>query len=429
MWLLDTKNITLEFLNEAQVLNHPYAILSHVWGHEEVLWHEVRDDRTAIQSKAGWEKIIRFCATAAKYGFAYAWVDTCCIDKRSSADLTEAINSMYKYYHDAAVCFIYLEDVHKCIDKGSNAPPGATTATRDQLLSAVRTTKWISRGWTLQELLAPSRRCFFAADWSEIEEGGDLLDVLAETAEISRQLIEDRSLLRSFCIAERMRWASKRNVTRGEDVAYSLMGLFDVHMPVMYGEGAEVAFRRLQREIMQSSFDMTIFAWRADYESSGFLARSPADFADVPRLELWAPWNLAPFSSTNVGLSIRLNITNEQQILDANNQHHRKFEELPKGVTLVAALQCDVQTPTGQWQIPMVYLEPVKGARFFINGRNLKAYRRIRCAEWMTIPSEQLVGCPFEDILVLHDEQYELVRRATQQHYSRREPCEEHGRY
>ncbi|KAI0890102.1 HET-domain-containing protein [Annulohypoxylon maeteangense] len=421
MWLLNTKSTTLEFFNEAQVLNHPYAILSHVWGSEEVLWHELREDRTAVHDKAGWKKITRFCATAEKYGFAYAWIDTCCIDKRSSADLTEAINSMFKYYYDAAVCFVYFQDVHKYVDQGNDSLIGAMEVTRAQLLSAVRATRWLSRAWTLQELLAPARRCFFAADWSEIKGGGDLLDVLAESAKISRQLIEDRSLLRSFCIGERMSWASKRYVTRGEDVAYSLMGLFDVHMPVMYGEGAEAAFKRLQREIMQSSFDMTIFAWRANYESSGLLARSPADFADVPPLGLWAPWNLAPFSMTNVGLSIRVNITDEQQILDNIKQHQQKFEKPRSGVTLLAALQCDVQTPTGQWQIPMVYLEPVKGARFFVNGKCLNAYRRVRCAEWMILPSKQFVGCPFEDILVLQDEQYELARQATQQHFSRRE--------
>ncbi|KAI2468791.1 HET-domain-containing protein [Annulohypoxylon bovei var. microspora] len=420
MRLLNTETLSFESFDDLQALNCSYAILSHVWGPDEVLFHEVQERQAAIQCKRGWVKMAKFCAMARADGYAYAWIDTCCIDKRHSAELSEVINSMFKYYYNSAVCFIYLEDVQPDTCVSGNASATSQT-TRDQLIAAVRATRWLTRGWTLQEMLTPCRRRFFAADWSEIQGGDDLLNALAESAGISRPLLEDRSLLRNFCIGERMKWASKRQTTRGEDVAYSLMGLFDVNMPVMYGEGAELAFKRLQREIMQSSFDMTIFAWRADYESSGLLARSPADFADVPPLGLWAPWDLAPFSTTNVGLSIRMNITYEQHILGKNKQECRKFEKPPDGLTLLAALQCDVQTPTGQWQIPMVYLEPVQGASFFVNGKNLKAYRRIRCAEWMTLPSKQLVGCPFEDVLVLQDEQYELVRQAMEQHKSRRE--------
>ncbi|KAI0141121.1 HET-domain-containing protein [Hypoxylon sp. NC0597] len=421
MRLLNTETLSIESFDDSQGLSFPYAILSHVWGPEEVLFHEVQERSGAIKNKAGWIKMANFCAMAREHGFSYAWIDTCCIDKRYSAELSEAINSMYKYYSDAAVCFIYLEDV-----QAYTPDTGATTkylpATRDEIMSAVSTTRWLTRGWTLQEFLTPRRRRFFAADWSEIKHGEDLLDALAKSTGISKTLLEDRDLIQSVCIGERLKWAAKRKTTRGEDIAYSLMGLFNVSMPVLYGEGAINAFKRLQREIMQSSFDMTIFAWRGNYESSGLLARSPADFADIPSLRLWAPMSLSSFSMMNIGLSIRLNVIDEKTFFGQEHQvtSHRLLEH-PDEDTLLAALQCDVQTPTDQWQILMIYLEPVIGARFVVNGRNCKAYRRIRCSEWVTVPSEKLAGCPYEDILVLQDEQYELVRRATSQHNSRRE--------
>ncbi|KAI2640374.1 HET-domain-containing protein [Hypomontagnella submonticulosa] len=413
MWLLNTTTLTLEAFSEAQVSSRPYAILSHVWGSDEVLFQEVQDNPAAIRDKRGFGKIVRFCNTARKYGLDYAWIDTCCIDKRNSADLTEAINSMYRYYYSAAVCFIYLEDVQPSAKQevGSSSP---IVATRDQLLEAVRATRWMSRGWTLQELLAPELRCFFAADWSEIEGGDDLLGAVAESTGISLTVLKDRDLISNFCLGERMKWAAKRQTTRGEDMAYSLMGLFNVNMPVIYGEGPISAFKRLQREIMQSSFDMTLFAWRGDYSSSGMLARSPADFSNVPPLGLWAPVSVSPFSMTNVGLSIRLNITNQQQI------EEHDFGKRPQGATLRAALQCNVQTPAGRWEIPMIYLEPMAGAHFFLNGKECRGYRRVRCADWVTLPSNRLVGCRYEDVLVLQDEHHELVRKSTQHHMSRK---------
>ncbi|XXG94512.1 hypothetical protein Hte_000769 [Hypoxylon texense] len=365
--------------------------------------------------------MMNFCSTARKHGFTYAWMDTCCIDKRSSADLSEAINSMYRYYRDAAVCFIYLEDVRRCVETEDSPSAVSVLASRDQLLAAVRTTRWLTRGWTLQELVAPARRCFFTADWTEIEDGADLLDVLAESTGIGRNVLDDRDVLRSINIAERMKWASKRQTTRAEDVAYSLMGLFDVNFPVLYGEGMKNAFKRLQLEIIQSSFDMTIFAWRGEYSSSGLLAQSPADFADTPPLRLWAPWSISPYSMTNVGLSIRLGMVHKELV--AGQEVYKPPGSTSGSRMLLAALQCDVETEPGRWQTPMIYLGPVEGAYFFVNGRSCRAYRRIRCKEWdtMTLPTRQLVGSPYDnDVLVLQDEQYELALQAAQQHFSRK---------
>ncbi|KAI2629882.1 HET-domain-containing protein [Hypoxylon sp. NC1633] len=402
MRFVNTSTLSIESVSDSQVSGSKfsYAILSHVWGPDEVLFHEVGADQKHIRDKAGWGKITSFCTIARKHGFKYAWIDTCCIDRRSSAELSEAINSMYQYYHDAKVCFIYLKDVHKA-------------GSRDQVLAAVRSTRWLTRGWTLLELLAPAQRRFFTADWSEIEGGQDLLNVLAGSTGISRSLLENRDLLPTFCVAERMRWASKRLTTRGEDIAYSLMGLFNVNMPVLYGEGKKNAFRRLQREIMEATFDMTIFAWRAGYENSGLLAQSPADFADSPPLRLWAPLNVSPYSMTNVGLSIRLNIVQAEPSALNNSQRPARGK-----ARYLAALQCNVQKTTGEWHTPMVYLEPV-GTGFVIDGKSCKAYRRVQGSEWVTMPHEQVHAISSEHAFILQDEQYEQVHRATEERLSR----------
>ncbi|KAI8958484.1 heterokaryon incompatibility protein-domain-containing protein [Daldinia sp. FL1419] len=407
MWFLNTEKLTLEYFNDAQVKRLPYAVLSHTWGSDEILFHEFADGREALQSRTGWRKMTRFCETALRHGFKHAWMDACCIDKRNSADLSEAINSMYKYYYKSAACFIYLEDVHKYADEANSLP--GVQVTRDQLLTRVKATRWVTRGWTLQELIAPKQRFFLASDWSQIEDGQDLLDTLVESTGIDKELLQDRDLMRNFCIAERMKWASRRQTTRAEDVAYCLMGIFNVNMPVLYGEGARNAFNRLQREIMQSSFDMTIFIWYGNYASSGLLARSPSDFADAPPSSLWAPWNLSAFSMTNIGLSIGLNIGEGDEIDD---------DECGEKVK-VAALQCNVQTSTGQWEIPVIYLKLLKAVNFSYNGERQRSFRRVRCAERLTIPSNQLEAYPYQNIIVLQDEQYQLVRRAGQQYRSR----------
>lgn len=232
---------------------------------------------------------------------------------------------------------------------------------------------------------------------------------------IDEQVLVNRDMLANFCIAERMCWASRRKTTRSEDIAYSLMGLFNVNMPVIYGEGAGKAFRRLQNEIMQTSFDQTIFAWQAEYESSGLLAASPADFCETPQLGLWHPTNLSPFFMTNVGLSIRLNMIERSD--DAEAGKHMSSGAQGQG-SYLAALQCDVKVGTS-WKIFMVYLEPIGDANFFVNGEPRKAYRRVRCAEWVPFAGEDLVGWPYKDVLVLQDEHYELLKRSIKDNRER----------
>jgi hypothetical protein len=401
MWLLDSSTLQLEEFFGART--PPYAILSHTWAKEEVSYDEMQEARETLRHKAGFKKIKHFCELAKRYGFSYAWVDSCCIDKRSSAELSEAINSMYTWYRDAGICMVYLVDV-----------PGRTEQTIGQpstQIEAFKKSRWFTRGWTLQELIASSRRQFFASDWSMIDDivpsghvGHDFVDLISDITHISEVILRDRDKLQSFCVAERISWAAHRQTTRPEDAAYSLMGLFNVNMPILYGEGVRSAFRRLQDEIIKTSFDQTIFAWRGPYESSGLLAQTPANFADTPQLEIWPPTMLAPFSMTNAGLSIRLPV-------------FQGSIKNPPGIVF-AALQCDINTNTG-WKILLIRLRRVENANCVVNGKQCKAYRRVNCTTWDVVPTASLLGCPYEDLLVLQDEHFELIKSAVKSNTKR----------
>jgi hypothetical protein len=216
----------------------PYAILSHTWGqdHEEVTFKDLTEGTG--EGKDGYRKLI-FCGKqAAKDGLLYFWVDTCCIDKSSSTELSEAITSMFRWYHDAEKCYVYLPDTHV----------GANTI---DVLS-FRNSRWFTRGWTLQELLAPTSVEFFSSDGVKI---GDRVSLMQEIHNATR--IPTRALqgtpLSFFGIDERMSWAEGRQTKREEDAAYSLLGIFNVQMSLRYGERRENAFSRLRRKIEKSS--------------------------------------------------------------------------------------------------------------------------------------------------------------------------------
>ncbi|KAI1876067.1 uncharacterized protein JN550_001563 [Neoarthrinium moseri] len=234
----------------------PYAILSHTWEEGEVSYEEFH--KLAAKKKPGYLKISRFCHEACQQGYDYGWVDTCCIDKTSSAELSEAINSMFRWYQNAELCLAYLSDfVHD---------------DEQTILAQLNGSRWLTRGWTLQELLAPRQVLFFGAEWELIGDRDLLASAIkASTGIDERYLLQHTSrfccgkssrLLRvqSATIAEKMSWAAKRKTTREEDVAYSLLGLCRVSMPLLYGEGSH-AFLRLQEEIIRRHFDPTLLAW------------------------------------------------------------------------------------------------------------------------------------------------------------------------
>ncbi|KAI2617895.1 HET-domain-containing protein [Hypoxylon sp. NC1633] len=308
MWLINCR--TLKFQEFVQ--NVPaYAILSHTWGEDEVSFSEMRDRDSTSRKDRRFDKIDATCRVALEYGLKYAWVDTCCIDKSSSAELSEAINSMFAWYKGAATCFVFLsdftsfskeslaeivasfdsrEDLEKQEENSYKDPPDLTIKEinlRDKVKKGLGNCKWFSRGWTLQELIAPSRVNFYDKDWNCFGSKLQLASVLAWITGIDTSVLKGNKPLDEVLIARRMSWASNRTTTRVEDIAYCLLGIFDINMPLLYGEGKK-AFTRLQEEIIRSSHDLSIFAWKSDVEDlrryRGLMANSPAEFKGCQRL-------------------------------------------------------------------------------------------------------------------------------------------------
>ena len=217
-----------------------YAILSHTWGLEEVTFKDMMEGDGV--SMIGFDKI-QFCGEQARRdGLRYFWVDTCCIDKSSSAELAEAINSMFQWYRDAAKCYVFLSDVLRAdvdIINHSHQLPWE---------SAFRTSRWFTRGWTLQELIAPTPVKFFTENWEFLGDKKSLERHICEITRIPSRALRGGSLA-EFSATERMSWADTRHTTRDEDMAYSLLGVFDVHMPLIYGEGRANAIGRLREAI------------------------------------------------------------------------------------------------------------------------------------------------------------------------------------
>ena len=264
-----------------------YAILSHRWIAQEVDYKEMvklgkmgKDERDEIRQRGGYQKILKTCERAQKDGYGWLWVDTCCIDKRSSAELSEAINSMYRWYENAKVCYAYLQDIH-----GSSLPTERDYLRYPKLKGWP---EWFSRGWTLQELIAPSNVQFFNKDWQSIGDKRALAPTLRSITGIPEHILIDGLHGNRPCVAQIMSWAAHRTTTRMEDRAYSLMGLLDVNMPMLYGEGKK-AFHRLQLEIIRALNDQTIFAWgwNMNNEQPGsVLADDPSFFENCGKMEL-----------------------------------------------------------------------------------------------------------------------------------------------
>ncbi|KAF7512688.1 hypothetical protein GJ744_000255 [Endocarpon pusillum] len=247
-----------------------YAILSHVWGKDEVIFQdmEAKADMSKTMSKAGWKKI-QFCAEqAVADGLQYLWIDTCCIDKKNAVELGAAINSMFRWYQDASRCYVYLSDVSK--------PEGAVD--EEAWRKAFRTSRWFTRGWTLQEVIAPRLVDFFSVEGQRV---GTKLSLVAEIHKITG--IPEEALrgdaLSNFSIKERRSWAERRNTTIEEDGAYCLIGIYGVSMVLNYGEGRNHAFSRLEKEIhsMYKGVDYEQFAVQLNLaafpEAAQFVAR------------------------------------------------------------------------------------------------------------------------------------------------------------
>lgn len=355
--------VTLEMKDFVDDEIPQYAILSHTWGDEEISFQEWQtiaslpdllaarpsgqdDAYTTLQRnrvdtlrrRAGYKKILDFCRIVFHFNqhqgcglrrldplpqdrrgrgqiqkMGWVWIDTCCIDKTSSSELSEAINSMFRWYGQAEMCLAYLSDVPDVTD-----PQLANPA------AAFKSSRWFTRGWTLQELLAPDRVLFLDAKWNviglkdgvwEIRRGTETVNhelptLIQETTGIDEYYLRCPNL-EVASVAARMAWASKRKTTRVEDQAYCLLGIFNIHMPLLYGEGTN-AFIRLQEEILKSSTDMSILAWGYDmplgndHAFHNLLAPSPAYFSNMRNVA--GLNNRDAFQMTNKGLNITLTL-------------------------------------------------------------------------------------------------------------------------
>ena len=270
-----------------------YAILSHTWGDDEVTFQDFQSSEPHHRNE--FQKIARCCALAKVDGLQWVWVDTCCIDKSSSAELSEAINSMYAWYEGAHVCYVYLADIY-CHDR-------LREESGIHHVSHFGRARWFQRGWTLQELLAPKSLYFYDVDWNEIGSKISLEDEILAATRISKYNLAHPHYA---SIATRMSWAAHRKTTRVEDMAYCLLGLFEVNMPLLYGEGQK-AFKRLQHELVRTLDDQSIFAWKdGSLSVSGVLADSPEQYAEsgdiIPITLSDRPRN--PHTMTNLGFAM-----------------------------------------------------------------------------------------------------------------------------
>lgn len=280
-----------------------YAILSHTWGDGEVTF---QDWSTAErEKKKGYFKINMACRQAQKHGWEYLWVDTNCIDKSSSAELSEAINSMFNWYQKASICYVYLADVESMPDNWKSMT--------DEYADHFCRSKWFTRGWTLQELLAPTAMTFYSKDWLKIASRSTLARIISETTRIDFQYLQGDGMFKIASIAQKMAWVSRRSTTRIEDMAYCMLGIFDVNLPLLYGEGSK-SFTRLQEEIIRTSTDHTIFCWTwinsVPSEWTSLLAPCPQAFKYSERFVSTDPASdsKATYKMTNAGLSINLPI-------------------------------------------------------------------------------------------------------------------------
>ncbi|KAK5655228.1 hypothetical protein OQA88_5795 [Cercophora sp. LCS_1] len=406
MRLINTKTLQLQEFWGNDIPR--YGILSHTWEDGEVTFQQLTTlSREEVSKLKGFAKIERVCKLAQRSKIEWAWVDTCCIDKSSSAELTESINSMFRWYAESAVCYAYLSDLEvdlrkkdrarggnrkswggekekekakqkwneesnwkeetkswkegkdswneggkswdkdaksrneqsrerserrkpetddeksgseqvkwedesdvqtevakqwsekgrrqelevrtKRSDEGKSEAGSFASELDDQQVATFARCRWFTRGWTLQELIAPRRLGFYNKWWEFQGEKEKMTDELARITKINKRVLKNSDLMSTISVAQRMSWAANRQTTRAEDIAYCLLGIFGVQIPMLYGEGSK-AFIRLQEEIIKESNDLSLFAWQTRARSQkhwGILALSPKDFADSSDIELW----------------------------------------------------------------------------------------------------------------------------------------------
>jgi len=302
MRLINTQTLELEEYFGSQIPK--YAILSHTWRDGEVTFQDWQDPLRRSAKKTDSRKSWRRAKFSRSQSLQYLWVDTNCINKESSSELSEAINSMYNWYRDSSMCLAFLDDfdIHK------------------NPLTDLQHCRWFTRGWTLQELLAPSQVHFFDSAWRIFGTKTSISRELEKITTIEASILIEPARIGSRSVGMKMSWAANRVTTREEDMAYCLLGIFEVNMPLLYGEGGR-AFIRLQEEIIRHRNDHTLLCWTPPFEFNNFtrqgcLAPWPRAFSGGSNLV--RSWYLKPGSNpvsqvwsphyeiTNNGLRITL---------------------------------------------------------------------------------------------------------------------------
>lgn len=264
MRLINTS--TFEFLSAepSAFKAEGYAILSHRWIGLEITFDrlpgyaaELRKNRDRPLQPIQLDKIRGACQIARSQGLQWMWIDNCCINKANAVEEAESINSMFRWYSDAQVCITYLGDV-----RATHGPLGVETF---RSAETGRPSVWFTRGWTLQELLAPENMQFYDMNWEFLGTKQNLAPALEEITGINTKYLTGEADFRQASIAAKMSWMAGRETARVEDIAYSLLGLLDIMMTPQYGEGMR-AFMRLQHTLLSSSTDESLFAWRMPSE-------------------------------------------------------------------------------------------------------------------------------------------------------------------
>ena len=196
MRLLNTKHLYFEEFFDSKIPK--YAILSHRWEEDEVSLQDFLCGKR--KNGAGYLKITNCCIMAAKRGFDWVWIDTCCIDKKSSAELSETLNSMFRMYGRASECYAYLSDVRWV----HGEPP-------EKYRSSFRKSVWFGRGWTLQELLAPRNVLFLSREWCMIGTKDSLSEEISSITGIGAEYLDS---IEEASVAMKMSWASKLETSR-----------------------------------------------------------------------------------------------------------------------------------------------------------------------------------------------------------------------
>ena len=277
---------TLEFSKDLADNIPRYAIASHRWfGEAEVSLKDVLKKRNT--HKAGYEKVQGFVEHVKVHmpHVEWLWIDTCCIDQKHGSELSEAINSMFKWYANAEVCLAYLADVERVDD-----------------LESFKKSEWFRRGWTLQELLAPWTVVFLTKRWevighkgktgrsktgTELCSGPSLTASIVAASGLPERVLNDFEQSGDFTIEEKLNWTTGRKTTKEEDMWYCLLGIFNVSMPIIYGERAEHAKRRLLEEAQKAErgYEQQRLPTRASSEgntraSSNIPFRRDSDFVE-----------------------------------------------------------------------------------------------------------------------------------------------------